>query len=92
MTVKEFFKNDHIQLALATGASVIILAVFFKKIMHIPVPALESSLPGFVFLGFEVLREKRKSFGPPWSRPWPWIVIMFAAVAVVIVRHLLIIE
>ena len=87
--VLEYLANEHIQIALATGSSIIILAIFFKRYLEIPVPAFESALPAFVFVGFEVLTEKRKQLTGPWSRPWPWILLMYLVMVLVIARRLL---
>lgn len=85
----EFIKNDQIQLATASGACIIILAVFFKKIMHIPVPFLEASLPGFMFCIYEATRKKGASTGRIWSKPWLYAALMFLVTGLVIFRRLL---
>ena len=87
-TIRDFFANEHIQIALATGSSIIILSLFFKRYLEVPVPKLESALPGFVFVAFEVIQAKRKKAGNSPPRTWPWILVMYAVVAVIMARHL----
>jgi len=83
-----FFKNDHIQVALGTGACILILAFFFKKVMHTRVPGLESALPGLALAAFEAVKAKKGSTDRFWSRPWFWNLTMLAIVGLVIVRRL----
>ena len=83
-----FFKNDHIQIAIGTGVNIIILALFFKRVLHVPVPLLESSLPAFVLFFYEFIREKGKGKKQFWSKPWFWIVMMFLVTGLVILRRL----
>ena len=86
--LKKFLFDDQIQIALGTGLSIIILALFYKKVMHIDVPYLENALPGFVFLTWEGLNGKKKLTKWPWSRPWMWNVLAFAVVALIIAIRL----
>jgi len=59
--VVAFLKNDLIQLATVGGMCIIILALFFKKVLHIPVPPIESSLPGFFFIFHQAVREQKST-------------------------------
>jgi hypothetical protein len=87
--IKDFLKNDHIQVALGTGACIIILALFFKKVMQYQdVPALESALPGLALTAFEYARLKNRSADRFWTRPWFWNLAMLAIVGLVILRRL----
>lgn len=86
--VVAFLKNDLIQLATVGGMCIIILALFFKKVLHIPVPPLESSLPGFFFIFYEAVRRKQKSTGRFWARLWFWNTLMLVATGLIILRRL----
>jgi len=86
--IRDFFVNDHIQISLGTGISIIALALFYKKVMGIDVPYLENALPGFVFLTWEGLRGKDKLTKWPWSRPWVWNLLAFAVMGLIMARRL----
>jgi len=45
--VKDFFKSPHIQIALATGFSIIVMAYFSKRILPRPIGYLPSAIPPF---------------------------------------------
>lgn len=87
--IREYLLNDHIQISFGTGAGIIILALFFKKVMHIPVPYLEASLPAFVILAYEGLREKKRLTKEPWTRPWLWNLLQLLVVVLVMLRRLI---
>ncbi len=88
--VIEFLQNEHIQVALATGSAIIILALVFKRVFHVPIKGIESALPSLVFVAWEVVRAKRKDRPGIWTRPWPWIVLMYVVVALIVARRYLI--
>ena len=85
--IKEFFRNDHIQAALVTGFCIILLAVAFKKYLHLEISNLESAVPGLVFTGYELVRAKKvKGF---WGKPRGWYLLMILATVLIILRHVL---
>ncbi len=86
--IKELVYSEHNQIALGTGVCIIILALFYKRILHIEVPYLENSLPGFVFLTWEGLHGAKKLTKWPWSRTWIWNLLAFAVVGVIMARRL----
>jgi len=83
--IVEFFKNDHIQMALATGASIIILAFVFKRVLHVELSNFEDYLPGIAFVAWEVAHGKHPDSW--WGRPTPWIILCFLITAAVIARR-----
>jgi len=84
----DFFKNDHIQVALGTGACILILSFFFKKVMQTQISGLESALLGLALAVFEAVRAKKGSVDRFWVKPWFWNLTMLAIVGLVIVRRL----
>jgi len=84
--------NEHIQISLATGVCIIALALYFKKVLHIQVPLLESSFPAFVALLWEFLHKKNKLTRRPWTWPWFWGLLMLLAAGLVILRRMLLAE
>jgi hypothetical protein len=83
----EFIKNEHIQLACVSGACIIILAVFFKKFMHEPVPSMAAAVPALIFAFAEgVIVKVKKGL---WSRVWTWNSLALLATAIIIVKRLI---
>jgi len=58
--LKELIKSHHIQLALATGFSIIILAYFSKRVLLEPIGYLPLAVPPFIALIIEALVDKYK--------------------------------
>jgi hypothetical protein len=80
-------KNDHIQAATASGLCIIILALAFKKVLHVESTNLESSLPGFVFAIYESV--KAKATRRIWTRPMLWNIAMLVTTGIIILRRAL---
>ncbi len=58
--IKEFFRSPHIKIALATGFSIIVMAIFSKRILPEPISYLSLAIPPFIATIFELLLEKHK--------------------------------
>ena len=58
--LKVFFSSPHIQIALATGFSIILMAIFSKRILSEPIGYLSLAIPPFIAAIFELLFEKHK--------------------------------
>jgi len=86
-TLVELLKNEHIQAASVSGLCIIILAVASKKILHVEMSHLESSIPGLVFTAWEVVRLKTTSRF--WSRGLTWYLLMLLVTALIILRRVL---
>lgn len=84
-SVKEFFKSPHIQLSLAVGSSIIILAIFSKKILPEPIPYLPQAFPPFLVAVYEALFKKYKD--RKICTPWYWVVGIYVATAIVILAY-----
>jgi len=83
----ELLRNDHIRAASVSGSSIIILAVFFKKIMHTEVPKLEAAVPALVYTLYEVI--KNKTTNRFWSQLWPWNVLMLLSTGLIMLKYLI---
>ncbi|KAA3608861.1 MAG: hypothetical protein D8M58_19185 [Calditrichaeota bacterium] len=59
-TISDFFKSHHIQFALATGFSIILMSYFSKRVLPEPIPNLQLAAPPFIALIFEGLVGKYK--------------------------------
>lgn len=84
--VKEFFGSHHIQLALATGASIITVAYFSKRVLPEPIPNLHQAITPFLAaIGEGVIAWCRKFSRCPWAaRTWVWILAILLSTVVVI--------
>ena len=85
--VKAFFKSPHIQIALATGISIIALAYFSKYVLPRPIGYLALAAPPFIATIYEAVLQKHKDSKMCTARFW--VVAIFAATALVIVFHAL---
>ena len=58
--IKKISINPQIQIALATGASIIVLAFFSKRVLPEPLSYLELALPPFIAVFFATPAAKKK--------------------------------
>jgi hypothetical protein len=65
--VKNFSINPQIQITLATGTSILVLAYFSKRVLPEPLSYLELAMPPFIATFFEATTQKKKAawFGRP---------------------------
>ncbi len=79
-------KSPHIQIALATGSCIIILALFSKRVLPEPIGYLPLAFPPFVATIYEGIIGKYKD--SKICTTWYWVVSIFAATAMVILYHM----
>ena len=80
--IKELLKSPHIQISLATGFSIIVLAYFSKRVLAEPIKYLPLAIPPFVATIFEAVYSKNKD--SKICTTWYWIVAILIATALVI--------
>jgi predicted histidine transporter YuiF (NhaC family) len=83
--VKDFFKSPHIQIALATGFSIIVMAYFSKRILPRPIGYLPSAIPPFLMAIYEAVLTKYKN--KKISTAWYWVVAILLTTAIIIGFH-----
>ena len=83
--LKELIKSPHIQIALATGVSIIVLAYFSKKILPEPIGYLPLAIPPFIATIYEAVAAKHKN--KKITTTWYWVVAILVATALVIVFY-----
>ena len=83
--LKELIKSPHIQIALATGVSLIALAYFSKRILHEPIGYLPSAIPPFIGVVYEGVLAKHKN--KKIATTWYWVTAILLTTAVVIILH-----
>lgn len=79
---KKFSVHPRIQISLAAGASILILAYFSKKILPEPLSYLELALPPFLATIFEAMTKNRKAAW--YSRPLVGVMAILVCTALVI--------
>ena len=80
--IKEFTVHPHIQIALATGVSIVALAYFSKRVLPEPLSYLELAFPPFLAVVYEAIAKNRKAAW--YSRPLAGILAVLLATALVI--------
>lgn len=83
--IKDFFESPHIQIALALGASIIILAWFSKRVLPQPIPDLQLAIPPFIATIFEAILGKYKN--AKICTPWYWVCAIVLSAALVIMLN-----
>jgi hypothetical protein len=85
--IKDFFRSPHIQIALAVGLSIIIMAYFSKRILPEPLSYLSMAVPPFIATIYEGFSSKYKN--SKYFKTWYWITAIFIATAAVIILNIL---
>jgi hypothetical protein len=86
-SIKEMIISPHIQIALATGISIIVLAYVSKRLLTDPIGYLPLATPPFLMIIWEALSDRYKN-----SRictAWYWIAAIFVATVLVILFHMI---
>lgn len=81
----ELIKSPHIQIALATGVSIIVLAYFSKKILPEPIGYLPLAIPPFIATIYEAVANKYKN--KKITTTWYWVAAILLATVFVIVLY-----
>ena len=80
--IKEFFRSPHIQIALATGFSIIVMAIFSKKILPKPIGYIPLAIPPFIATIFELLLDKYRSCKLLKTRYWVSAIILSTVIVI----------
>lgn len=83
---KELIKSPHIQIALATGISIIVMAYVSKLVLPKPIGYLSNAIPPFLMVIYEGLLGRYKNTRI--CTTWYWIAAIFITTALVIVFHM----
>ena len=81
--LKDLIKSPHIQIALATGISIIVLAYFSKRVLPKPIGYLPTAIPPFLMVIYEAVKERYKDRRI--TKVLYWVVAIFLATAIVII-------
>ncbi|MCW8805090.1 MAG: hypothetical protein OQK56_01410 [Ignavibacteriaceae bacterium] len=83
--LKELLKSPHIQIALATGVSIIVMAYFSKRVLAEPIGYLPMAIPPFIALIYENVLNKHKK--KKVATAWYWVIAILVATALIITLH-----
>jgi len=83
--LKNFLKSPHIQIALATGLSIIVMAYFSKRVLPEPIGYLPMTIPPFIALIYENVLNKNKK--KKVATALYWVIAIFAVTALIIILH-----
>jgi hypothetical protein len=85
-SLKEFIRSKHIQLALVTGVSLIVLTFVSKRVLSAPMENIYISIPGLIMVAAEgVLGLKKKAW---YTNQYLWIISAVLATSLIVVLHL----
>ena len=80
--LKELLKSPHIQIALATGVSIVVMAYFSKRVLPEPIGYFQMAIPPFIALVYENVLNKHKN--KKIATAWYWVIAILFATALII--------
>lgn len=83
--IKELLKSPEVQISIAVGISIIIMAYFSKRILPEKISYLQLAIPPFIGTIFEAVKQKYKDSRI--ATTWYWITAILVATAIIIVIH-----
>ena len=81
----DLFKSPHIQISIATGISIILIAYFSKHVLPKPIGYLPTAIPPFFMVIYEAVVTKYKNHKI--TTTWYWIAAIFISTALVILLY-----
>ena len=83
----EFIKSPHIQIAFATGISIVIMAYVSKRVLEKPIGYLSLAIPPFIALIFETLLDKYKT--SKFLKTWYWVTTVLLSAFIIILFQMI---
>lgn len=83
--LKKLIKSPHIQIALATGISIVVMAYFSKRVLPKPIGYLPAAIPPFIALIYEGVLGKYKN--KKITTTWYWIATILITTAFIIIFY-----
>ncbi|MGB5286974.1 MAG: hypothetical protein WBN42_00650 [Ignavibacteriaceae bacterium] len=83
--LKELLKSPHIQIALATGVSIIVLAYFSKRVLPEPIGYIPIAIPPLIAAIYEAVAAKHKN--KKITTTWYWVTAILITTAVIIIFY-----
>lgn len=85
--LKKIVKSPHIQIALATGFSIIIMAYVSKRILPEPMGSIPLAIPPLFMVLYEALIGRYKN--SKICATWYWVLAILLSTALIIAIHLI---
>lgn len=86
--IKEYLKSPHIQIAMAAGFSIILIACATKWILLKPIDPLLLTIPALAEVAYEGLLKKYSS--AKFMKTWIWVcTILFSTLLIISMQMLL---
>lgn len=83
--LKKLIESPLIQVALATGTCIILLAYFSKRILPQPIGYLPLAIPPFL-MTIHAAAANRYNYSGLW-KTWYWVAAIFVTTGLIIVLH-----
>lgn len=80
--IKELMKSSHIQIALASGISMLTIACFTRWILKKPIDPFLLAIPALIEAAYEYVLKKHKD--SKICRTWIWIVAILASTILIL--------
>jgi len=85
--INELFKSPHVQIALATGTCIIIMAYVSKRVLPEPIGYLPLAIPPFFMTLYEYFSNRYKD--KKITTTFYWVVAIFLSTALVILYYMI---
>ena len=83
----EIVRSPHVQIALATGACIIIMAFASKRLLPEPIAYIPLAIPALFMTFYELISTKYKN--EKISTTWYWIVAIFISTVLIIIYYMI---
>jgi hypothetical protein len=80
--IKKYLKSSHIQIAIAAGSSILLIAVFSKWVLAEPIDPFLLAVPPLIEAAYEYFMKKDKE--SKICTTWYWIAAILGSTAMVI--------
>lgn len=87
MKIRDFFRSGHIQVSLALGFSIIVLAYVSKRVLDIPMRSIYLSITSLIMAGYEAVANIKKY--ERYARPVYWVLAILSVTLVIILMHVI---
>ena len=87
MKIKDFFRSGHIQVSLALGFSIVVLAYVSKRVLDVPMRSIYLSITSLIMAGYEAVANIKKY--ERYATPIYWVLAILTATLVIILIHVL---
>jgi len=85
--IKEFLKSGHIHVALALGASIIILSYVSKRVLPTPMRPIYLGITSLIMVAYEAVAGSKKANSLKKSNYW--VLLIALATFIIILRHMI---